>query len=240
MEQTAILFDLDGTLLPMDNQVFIETYMKLLALKVAPMGFEPKALIKALWKGVDGMVHNQGGQTNEQVFWDIFAGQLGERVKELLPEFTHFYTHEFDQAKAVVGYQPLAGEAVKLARQKADRVILATTPQFPIEGVLTRMKWAGLSPEWFDDITYYSNMCYCKPNPDYYRAILEKYDIRPENALMIGNDVNEDIIGAEKAGLGTYLVTDCQIGDDSSIFAPSGTFADLIEYLEKRPDKENM
>ena len=57
---------------------------------------------------------------------------------------------------------------------------------------------------------------------------------------MIGNDVNEDIIGAGKAGLGTYLVTDCQIGDDSSIFAPSGTFADLIEYLEKRPDKENM
>ena len=237
MAETAILFDLDGTLLPMDNQVFIETYMKLLALKVAPMGFEPRPVIAALWKGAEGMTRNDGSRTNEEAFWDIFAGELGGGVRDLAPEFISFYTHEFDRAKTATGFQPMAESAVKLAKRKADRVILATTPQFPIEAIWTRLKWAGIAPELFDDITCYSNMRFCKPNPDYYRAILDKWDVRPENALMIGNDVEEDIRGAKMAGLQTYLVTDCLIGGADKVLTARGSFKEMAEYLKNLPDR---
>ena len=39
---TTILFDLDGTLLPMDQDVFIHDYFQRMAKRVAPLGYEPK------------------------------------------------------------------------------------------------------------------------------------------------------------------------------------------------------
>lgn len=41
----AILFDLDGTLLPMDNDAFTKYYFKLLCKKLAPMGYDPQQCI---------------------------------------------------------------------------------------------------------------------------------------------------------------------------------------------------
>ena len=49
MSIKAILFDLDGTLLPMDQDLFTEGYFRLLAEKMAPYGYEPKKLIDAIW-----------------------------------------------------------------------------------------------------------------------------------------------------------------------------------------------
>ena len=52
----AILFDLDGTLLPMDQDEFTKGYFKLLAAKLAPYGYEPKTLIDTVWAGTAAMV----------------------------------------------------------------------------------------------------------------------------------------------------------------------------------------
>ena len=48
MSIKAILFDLDGTLLPMDQDLFTEGYFRLLAEKMAPYGYEPKKLIASI------------------------------------------------------------------------------------------------------------------------------------------------------------------------------------------------
>ena len=40
-----VLFDLDGTLLPMDQNEFVKYYMPLLAKRFVKYGMEPKALI---------------------------------------------------------------------------------------------------------------------------------------------------------------------------------------------------
>mgnify|MGYP000081149430 CR=1 FL=1 len=49
----TILFDLDGTLLPMDQDAFVKYYMGLLAQKMAPHGYEPEKLVEAVWKEED-------------------------------------------------------------------------------------------------------------------------------------------------------------------------------------------
>lgn len=46
-----ILFDLDGTLLPMDMEKFTQGYFKRLVAKAAPRGYEPEKLIKSVWAG---------------------------------------------------------------------------------------------------------------------------------------------------------------------------------------------
>ena len=58
MKITTVLFDLDGTLLPMDQDLFTKGYFKLLAAKLAPYGYEPKQLIDAVWAGTAAMLKN--------------------------------------------------------------------------------------------------------------------------------------------------------------------------------------
>ena len=44
----TVLFDLDGTLLPMDQDQFLELYMKALAKTFAPGGYDPKLLVSSV------------------------------------------------------------------------------------------------------------------------------------------------------------------------------------------------
>ena len=63
-----ILFDLDGTLLPMNQDEFVTFYMPLLAKKYISEGisFDPKAFIASVWKGYGAMVNNDGSCTNRE------------------------------------------------------------------------------------------------------------------------------------------------------------------------------
>ena len=91
MSITTVLFDLDGTLLPMDNDVFTKVYFKLLVQKLAPYGYEQQELIDAIWSDTAAMIKNNGIQTNYNVFWKAFAATLGERVYDAKSVFDEFY-----------------------------------------------------------------------------------------------------------------------------------------------------
>ena len=113
MKKKTILFDLDGTLLPMDQDAFTRGYFKLLAQKLAPHGYDPAALVDNIWAGTAAMVGNDGKRTNEAAFWDRFAALYGEQVREDIPLFDAFYRQEFQQAKAFCGFTPKARAAVE-------------------------------------------------------------------------------------------------------------------------------
>ena len=70
----AILFDLDGTLLPMDNDYFTKVYFRHLAAAAAQWGYtDAGLLVKAVWAGVESMVKNDGRCTNYDAFWQTFG-----------------------------------------------------------------------------------------------------------------------------------------------------------------------
>ena len=95
MTYQAILFDLDGTLLPMDLDQFTEGYFHLLAQTAAPYGYREETLVPALWKGVGAMVKNQGNRSNCEAFWETFAQVLGPQVYDHIPIFTPFMRRSF-------------------------------------------------------------------------------------------------------------------------------------------------
>ena len=228
-----ILFDLDGTLLPMDQAEFTKAYFGLLAKRLAPIGYEPKALIDAIWSGTAAMVKNRGEKKNEAVFWDRFAEIYGEEVREHLPYFDSFYIEDFDKVKASCGYTPAAREAIDTAKQLGFRVALATNPIFPSIATEKRIAWAGLSPADFELYTTYENSSYSKPNLDYYKDILAKLGAKAEECLMVGNDVSEDMI-AEKLGMRVFLLTDNLInknGEDISKYE-HGSYPELIAFIK--------
>ena len=231
----VILFDLDGTLLPMDQDAFTKAYFKRLAAKLAPYGYEPKSLIDGIWAGTAAMVKNDGSCTNEDVFWKRFAAQLGDQVLRDKPVFDEYYRVEFQQVAADCGFNPKAKETVDKLRDGGYRIALATTPIFPAAATESRIRWAGLEPADFELYTTYENTGFCKPNLAYYRELLERLDCCAEDCLMVGNDVEEDMIAAT-LGMPVFLLTDCLINKnnrDISGYAHGG-FDELLRFIPKQ------
>ena len=228
---TTVLFDLDGTLLPMDTEQFTKVYFGLLAKKAAPYGYEPEPLVAAVWKGTKAMVKNDGTQTNDRRFWDLFCQTMGGEESQLRPEFDNFYAREFHGAKSACGENPWAKKAVHGLRAKGYDVILATNPIFPRVGVETRLSWVGLTLEDFSHVTSYENYTTCKPNPEYYGEILRNTGKRPEECLMVGNDAVEDTAALEK-GISVYLVTDCLLNPTGRDLTgiPHGSFREFLTF----------
>ena len=73
----AVFFDLDGTLLPLNEDDFFKIYFHLMSTKMKDFGFEPNKLIETIWAGTKCMYKNDGNKTNEEVFWDYFKSVYG-------------------------------------------------------------------------------------------------------------------------------------------------------------------
>jgi len=233
MKYQAIMFDLDGTLLPMELENFTKNYFALLAKRLKKYPLDSQTLVRAIWSGTEAMVRNDGTSRNSEVFWNVFKTVAGYCSEELMAECDDFYSNEFMDAKRFTGENPYAADAVRLAREKADTVILATNPLFPLAGQRSRLSWIGLKPEDFDLVTHYESDCFCKPNPEYFLAICSRLKLQPERCLHIGNDDREDMWAAQKAGLKSYLVTDCRIQDPEHPWeGPQGNFRDMLNMLE--------
>lgn len=235
MMKKAILFDLDGTLLPMDQDIFVKTYFGYLAKKLAPYGYEASQLIDVIWKGTAAMVKNTGPKSNEEVFWDYFTSVYGLEKKESdYDKFDEFYRMEFCKAQSVCGFQPLAKDVVSFAKSKGYTLVLATNPLFPAIAVKQRMRWAGIDSNDFTLITTYEDFHACKPNPQYFQEILDKLKLQPEDCVMIGNDIQEDV-AAKSIGIDVFLVTDCLINtkDVDITDIPRGSFEDIRKYIEQ-------
>lgn len=231
----CVLFDLDGTLLPMDQDVFVKAYFSGLAKKLAPHGYsDTKALIAGVWAGTSAMVANDGRCTNEEAFWKKFSELVGENVRKDEPIFYDFYCNEFQKVKQVCGFESQAAQTVHAIKGRGLRVVLATNPIFPAVATESRIRWAGLQPEDFELYTTYEHASYCKPNPQYYRQILDKLGLEPDQCLMVGNDAVEDVAAA-KLGMPVFLLTKCLINKDNADISkyPQGNFQDLLNYIDK-------
>ncbi len=233
MKLKMVLFDLDGTLLPMEQSAFVKAYFGGIAARLAQSGYEPQAFVKSIWAGTQAMIENNGDKINEQVFWDKFAEIWGEQARADKPLFDRFYREDFDKVQQSCGYDPRAAETVKIIKDMGYRVALATNPLFPSIATEKRISWTGLSHEDFELFTTYENSRYCKPSLNYYRDVISALGVSAEECLMVGNDVTEDMV-ASKLGMRVFLLTDNIInknGEDITVY-PRGSFDELVEYIK--------
>lgn len=232
MDIKAVLFDMDGTLLPMDYSLFMKAYFGELGKVLCPYGVEPDKLTAAVWAGTKDMIKNDGSRCNADAFWKKFCNLTGFAEDFARPICDNFYVTDFKKTKEFTSYNPLAVEAVKAVKEKGLRTALATNPLFPMSAQLVRLEWTGLKGEDFEFVTSYETESYCKPNPEYYRAVCKKLGLAPEECLMIGNDVEEDMIAASSAGMKCWLLTDCVIESENHVWdGPKGNFAETVEMI---------
>ncbi len=229
----AILFDLDGTLLPMDQEAFLAGYFALIGREMAT-AFDSGRLLGAIGEGVSAMLRNDGRASNEAVFWDAVSARFPSLDRETgTATFMPFYQTAFDALRAHTWQNPAIPALIAALKKTPMRLILATNPVFPRLAVEKRLAWAGLSPSDFAAMTAYETARHAKPHPDYYRDICADLSLSPARCLMVGNDVSDDMLPARAAGMQVFLLTDCLINEkglDLTPF-PSGDIAALQQFL---------
>lgn len=229
----VVMFDLDGTLLPMDQETFVRAYFGGIAKKLAPLKYNPDEVVFALKKSVGAMMSNNGRQTNEKVFWNVFSEVLGEDMRNHQEVFDDFYKNEFQKVKTACGFEPRAKEVVEYVKTKGLRVVLATSPMFPKVATESRIRWAGLEPSDFEIYTTFEDYSYAKPSLEYYEELFKKLQVEPSECMMVGNDVLEDMV-VQKLGVKVFLLKDNLINrknQDITNFSQGG-YNELFEFIK--------
>ena len=225
-----VLIDLDGTLLPMNQDEFLNGYFKVIGKKFKD--YDVQKIMVSLNKGINAMLHNDGVATNEKVFWEVFFNDL-DNDEKIADIFFDMYKNEFQSLIKYTKPTLKAKKLVDLMKRKGLNIYVCTNPLFPTIATYSRLKWANLNPEDFNHITTYENSSYCKPNINYYIEVLEKFDLDPKECIMIGNDVLEDLV-VNKLGIKTFLLTDNLINTRDIDFVSDyeGNFDQLLDFFK--------
>lgn len=232
----TFLLDLDGTLLSFDQNEFLRLYFKTIEEKFIPHGYQKDVVLNALNEGINAMLKNDGSKTNEQAFWDKFNYYLSDRMYFFEKSFEDYYNNEYNTIRYIVNENKIAHKVIDVLRKKNYEIIIATNPLFPQIGTRNRMAWGGYNFDDFKLVTTYENSSYAKPNPKYFEEILKNIGKRPEECMMIGNDVGDDMV-AETIGIKTYIITDNLINEHNVDMSNvnKGSFEDFYNYVLKLP-----
>lgn len=204
----AVFFDLDGTLLPFERHAFESMYFHMIQQEFKD---HPDAMrvVKSIAGSVVAMTKNTSDKTNEEVFIDYFVKLNSDHPYEYyMDKFMNMYSTEFQNIKTICDYEPLAKELVRLVKDSGLMAICATNPLFPRIATESRIQWAGLSYDDFDHVTTYENSVSAKPNPYYFEKLLEQFNLKSDEVILIGNDCVEDG-AALKLGINVLLVDRC-------------------------------
>lgn len=238
-DKEVFLFDLDGTLLSIEAEEFLKYYFGALSSEFKDLCADQDDFIGLLMGSTKKMIKNDGSCSNQQAFMGDFMEKMeitdqaeAEKIKE---RFNQFYQTKFaalDQYFEIDRETP--AEIIKYLKAQGKKLVLATNPLFPKAAVEKRLGWIGIDAADFELLTHYENMSYAKPNPNYYREILEKIDAEAENCLMIGNDLKEDAVASE-LGIKTIIIEDKVIKREDSDYpvAWQGSLKEFEELIKK-------
>ena len=209
----ALLLDLDDTLLHNDMEDFLPTYFGALMESVAHL-MPPEEFFRALHYATQRMmVSTDLSRSNEEVFWHEFEPSLPMPRQELEPVLAQFYEEQFGALRGQTEPVEGAPELVEAAKAAGWKVAIATNPVFPLRAMEHRIAWAGLPLDALDYVTAYENMRSTKPHPSYFSQIVGDLGVAPGDAVMAGNHLTNDLVGAAEVGLRTFWVDSYPIAD---------------------------
>ncbi len=236
MTLRALLFDLDGTLLPLELTPFTKGYFQALVSHAAHV-VDPTKITEQILRATEDMVRNEDPEmTNLEVFRTSFFAHTGLDESKVWPVFDSFYETAFATLQHLTKPTSISREICRTAHDKGYKLVLATNPIFPRVAVEHRMRWAAIDDIPFELVTTMEDMHFCKPNPKYYVEIMDILNLSPFECMMFGNDVQEDGV-AGKLGMQTFLVNDDVIdrGVGHMEFTYEGSLQDALRFVQQLP-----
>lgn len=232
----TLLIDLDNTLLSNDLQTFLPAYLQTLGEHLKEYA-KPKLLVRALMDATQRLIENkQPNLTLKEVFDSAFYPALGLQPQDMHEAITAFYQEVFPTLRRYTQPRPEAQVLVEQALSKGYEIVIATSPLFPRVAIIQRLEWAGISPYLHNLrlITSYENFHFCKPNPAYYTEILSQLGWLDGGAVMIGDDLVNDILPASRAGLPVFWIDPTADQNPVNPSSPhgSGSLGEVLPWIE--------
>jgi len=190
----AIIFDLDNTLLD-----FIK--MKQFAVKAAITAMNEAGLEVDEEKAYEDIfnLYMEKGWENQQVFDDYLTQTVGEVSNKIL-------------AAGIVSYRR-AREATLLVYPNVKKTLielikmgikLAVVSDAPSREAWMRLYYLNLH-HVFEPVLTFDDTGVRKPSPKPFEMALKHLDVQPEEALMIGDWPDRDVVGAKQIGMKTIF-----------------------------------
>lgn len=235
---TTVLFDLDGTLLPIEMKDFESVYYRSITSKIADL-IKPEQFLAMMNDSLKTMIKNTDKVTNETIFMEKLKTYIGEAdFDTYYQRFMDFYDNEFDALQQVVKPNKSIQQAVSILKEKGYDCMVATNPMFPKVAITKRIEWAGFNRDDFSYVTSFEENHYCKPQIQYYKEILEVTNKQASECLMVGNDQLEDLI-ASTIGIKTYFITDHALYRENGLEADhQGDYDSFLQYVQAMPTLE--
>lgn len=231
----AVFFDLDGTLLPLNMELFSQLYFAAVKDGGVMERIHPVDGREIFGKGIYAMLGNDGKASNADVFFNTIGQYSTLSRSDFEAVMDEFYRGSYRRMRESTRPDARVPQIVSVLKEKGYRLILSTQPVFPAIATRQRVEWAGLLPEDFEYISYYDNSGWCKPSLDYYREMLKKTELSAGECYIVGNDVREDMC-AVTLGFEGFLLTEQLIGKlEDAPECQKGDYSALAEFARALP-----
>jgi FMN phosphatase YigB (HAD superfamily) len=227
----TLLFDLDDTLLDTNLESFVPAYFQALVTHLSNY-IAADVMLRALIHGMSLMNESEDPtRTLQEVFEADFYPMLGIPKDDLLDVFENFYDEVFPKLAEHTAVRPATVPLIEWALSCGFRIAIATDPFFPRKATYHRIRWAGLDPEKLELISTFEHFHFSKTHSAYYAEMLGRLGWPDGPILMVGNDVQRDLLPAHRLGLKTYWV-DGEPASSPGFEAGRGKLSDLRPWLE--------
>ena len=228
----TLLLDLDDTLLDTNMDAFVPAYFSALA-KHLKGRVSSEVMLPALMSGTQLMLASEDpAHTLQEIFEADFYPKLGVPKEQLSDVIEQFYDEVFPTISHVTKKREGAVELVDWAFSQGYRVAVATDPLFPRKATYHRIRWAGLEPERFDLVSSFETFHFSKSHPAYFAEVLGRLGWVDGPVLMVGNDVERDLLPAQKLGLATFHIETGTASKSGPEAERRGNLVDLRLWLE--------
>jgi FMN phosphatase YigB (HAD superfamily) len=229
----TLLLDLDDTLLNTNLESFVPAYFQSLARELGSL-VPPERMLPALVSGTNLMNQSEDfTRTLEEVFNDEFFLRIGISRESLAPLIDHYYDDVFPGLSGLTSPKPEAKPFVEWAVSRGYRIAIATDPLLPRKATYHRLRWAGFEPEQFEIVSTFDHFHFSKTHPAYYAEVLGRMGWPDTPILMVGNDIDRDILPARKLGLATFHITEQPDLSSARVNGGSGGLSDVKGWLEE-------
>ncbi len=228
----TLLLDLDDTLLNTNLESFIPAYFQALAKELAPQ-IAPELMFRALISGTRLMSESEDfSHTLQEVFDAEFFQQINIPRATLESAIENFYDNVFPTLAGLTSQRPEAKPFIDWAFSQGFRIAIATDPLLPRKATHHRLRWAGFEPEQFELVSTFDHFHFSKTHPAYYAEVLGRMGWPEGPVLMVGNDMERDILPAQMLGLAAFHVDDESASSSAPDAGGRGKLADLRPWIE--------
>jgi len=188
----AVIFDLDNTLLDFMRMKRMAVEAAVEAMVDAGLEMDRDAAERKIYA-----IYEREGIEHQRVFDDLLAERLGRVDPMILASGIVAYRRA--REAALVLYPHVTATLVALVKRG---IALAVVSDAPTREAWLRLCYLNLH-HLFDAVVTFEDTGERKPSPAPFELVLDRLGVAPEQAIMVGDWPERDVVGAMKLGIRT-------------------------------------